>query len=83
MVIQHFPGEVVGGIQHRIRTARPQPSRNEHVEITHYRRQSLEVDFVVVLQQQRQVFPWREGISRQVKEGVERFRAADVEAITF
>ncbi|MNT60205.1 hypothetical protein D3C71_1887640 [compost metagenome] len=81
MVIQHFPGEIVGAIEHRVRSPRPQPGRNEHVEIAHYRCQALEVNLVVVLQQQRQVFPWREGIARQVKEGIERFGTADVQAV--
>ncbi|MNE57465.1 hypothetical protein D3C80_1524320 [compost metagenome] len=83
MVVQHFPGKVVGGIQHQIRPPRPQPGRDKDIEITHDRGQPLEIDLVVILQQQPQVLPRREGITGQIQESVERFRAADIQAIAF
>jgi len=59
----------------------PQPTGNKHVEVTPDWCQPLEIDFVIILQQQAEVLPRREGIAGQIEEGVKRLRAANIEVI--
>ena len=67
MVVQHFR-KIVCRIQYGIRPVRPQPGRDKDIEVTDNRRQPLELNFVVVIQQQAEVFPRREGIAGQIEE---------------
>ena len=59
----------------------PHPAGDKDVEVADHRRQPLEIDLVVVLQQQRQVLPRREGVACEIEEGIKRFVAADVHPV--
>ncbi len=82
MVVQHFPGKVVRRIEHDAGPVWPQPGGNKDIEVAHDRRKPLEVDLVVVLQQEREVLPRREGVAGKIEEGVKRFVTAHLQSVT-
>ena len=61
----------------------PQPAGDKDIEIPDDGRQSLKLNLVVVLQQQGQVLPRREGVAGQIEESIKRLIAADVHTVAF
>ena len=61
----------------------PQPAGDKNIEIADDWRQALKLNLVVILQQQSQVLPRREGIAGQIEESIKRFIAADVHSVAF